>query len=222
MTNSKNFFRASAEDFTKIPGSPIAYWVGDGVGEAFATLPPLENVAPCKQGIATANNDLFLKRWFEVSFTGIVFDIESQNKVDEMGVKWLPYNKGGEYRKWYGNKEFIINWSNNGEAIRNFVDENGRPRSAIRNENFFYLPSCTWSDISSSYFGARYSEGGTLFDGSGHSCFPLQKDVGLVLTLLCSKLSTVFLRIINPTMHFQVGNVAQIPLVNSNELVEKT
>ena len=112
-----------AEDFTKIPGSPIAYWVGDGVGEAFATLPPLENVAPCKQGIATANNDLFLKRWFEVSFTGIAFDIESQNKADEMGVKWLPYNKGGEYRKWYGNKEFIINWSNNGEAIRNFVDE---------------------------------------------------------------------------------------------------
>lgn len=219
MNENKNFFRASAADFKKIPGSPVAYWVGESVRRAFANVPQLENFAPCKQGIATANNDLFLKRWFELSFPAISFAVSSQAEADEKGVRWLPYNKGGEYRKWYGNKEFVINWSNNGDAIRNFVDDKGKPRSAIRNENFFYRPSCTWSDISSSYFGARYSEGGTLFDGSGHSCFPPQELVGPVLALLCSKLSTVFLKIINPTMHFQVGNVAQVPFISSPVLV---
>lgn len=222
MSENKNFFRASAEDFKKIPGSPVAYWVSEGMRKAFSELPPLASLAACKQGIATANNDLFLRRWFEVSIQRISFGVESQESADRIGVKWLPYNKGGEYRKWYGNNEFVINWTEDGNEIRNFVDEKGRPRSAIRNENYFYLPSCTWSDISSSFFGARYSGGGTLFDGSGHSCFPDQSHVGLILTFLCSKLSTMFLRVINPTMHFQVGNVAQIPLENTPDLQEQT
>ena len=222
MSENKNFFRASAEDFKKIPGSPVAYWVSGGMRKAFSELPPLSSIAVCKQGIATANNDLFLRRWFEVSIQRISFGIESQESADRIGVKWLPYNKGGEYRKWYGNNEFVINWAEDGNEIRNFVDEKGRPRSAIRNENYFYLPSCTWSDISSSFFGARYSGGGTLFDGSGHSCFPSPTHVGLILTFLCSKLSTMFLRVINPTMHFQVGNVAQIPIENTPDLQEQT
>ena len=111
MSETKNFFRASAEDFKKIPGSPVAYWVSGGMRKAFSELPPLSSIAVCKQGIATANNDLFLRRWFEVSIQRISFGIESQESADRIGVKWLPYNKGGEYRQWYGNNAFVTNWA---------------------------------------------------------------------------------------------------------------
>lgn len=222
MSEKKSFFRATAEDFEKIPGSPIAYWASEAMRIAFSSFSTLNMVAPCKQGIATANNDRFLRLWFEISVIGITFGLSSQHDADSVNAKWLPYNKGGPYRKWYGNRDYVINWKDNGNAIRNFCDDNGKQRSAIRNEEFFYLSSCTWSDISTSYFGARYTDGGTLFDGSGHSCFPSDENIANVLLMLCSKVSTLFLGVINPTMHFQVGNVALLPMVDKSRLPGET
>ncbi|HCP27297.1 MAG TPA: BREX-1 system adenine-specific DNA-methyltransferase PglX [Pantoea ananatis] len=208
----KHFYRASAADFNKIPGSPIAYWASNEMLQAFDGGKLLSDLASPKQGIATANNDLFLRRWYEVSISSIQFLLENQEEATEKNAKWLPYNKGGDFRKWYGNNEFIINWEDDGRDIRNFCDQNGKQRSAIRNPNFFFRPCVTWTDISSSSFGVRYSSKGFLFDGSSHSAFPKVSDLNLITGLLGSKTTFEFLKIINPTMHFQVGNVASIPV----------
>lgn len=211
----KYFFRASAADFKKIPGSPIAYWVTDHIRRAFDDERYLCDIACPRQGIATANNDLFLRRWHELSFKKIFFGLRNIEEALEKNVKWIPYNKGGDFRKWYGNNEFVINWEENGRDIRNFRDKNGKQRSAIRNSSYFFLPCVTWTDISSSDFGIRMTERGFLFDGSSHSAFPSISNIKLITGLLGSKTTFEFLKIINPTMHFQVGNVASVPV---NEL----
>lgn len=204
---------ASASDFKKIPGSPIAYWATQAQRKAFENGLSLVEIASPRQGIATANNDLFLRRWSEVSFDKISKGLVSANHALEVGAKWLPYNKGGEFRRWFGNVDYVINWEEDGKEIKNFCDENGKQRSAIRNPSFFFLESVTWTDISSSSFGARYSDKGFLFDGSSHSVFPSESDIYLIAALLCSNLAFEFLKIINPTMHFQVGNVGTIPIL---------
>ncbi|MBK5941353.1 BREX-1 system adenine-specific DNA-methyltransferase PglX [Halochromatium roseum] len=211
------FYRASAADFKKIPGSTIAYWATDQMRRAFDSGKYLYNVASPRQGIATANNDLFLRRWHELSFERINFSLNNIREALENEAKWLPYNKGGDFRKWYGNNEFVINWEEDGRDIRNFRDENGKQRSAIRNPSYFFRPSVTWTDISASAFGVRRSERGFLFDGSSHSAFPPKSDLDLIAGLLGSKTTFEFLKIINPTMHFQVGNVASVP-VNEPEI----
>ena len=207
------FYRASAADFKKIPGRPIAYWASNQQRLAFQNGQLLCEIATPRQGIATANNDLFLRRWHELSLSCIHFGLENQQQATQCGAKWLPYNKGGDFRKWYGNNEFVINWENDGKEIRSFCDDKGKQRSAIRNPTYYFRPSVTWTDISSSSFGVRQSEKGFLFDGSSHSAFPKLSDLNLITGLLGSKTTFEFLKIINPTMHFQVGNVASIPLV---------
>jgi type II restriction/modification system DNA methylase subunit YeeA len=209
------FYRASAADFKKIPGSPIAYWVSEIVKQIFENSTLFSNIAPPKQGIATANNEQFLRRWFELNIKSIHFFLESKEQALEKNAKWLPYNKGGNFRKWYGNCEFVINWENDGEQIRNFRDEKGKQRSAIRNPDYYFLPSVTWTDISSSAFGVRRSDIGFLFDGSSHSAFPKREDLNIIIALLCSKVAFKFLKIINPTLHFQVGNIAVLPILEN-------
>ena len=125
------FYRASAADFKKIPGSPIAYWATDQMRRAFDSGRYLSNVASPRQGIATADNDLFLRRWHELSFERIHFGLKNLSEALENDAKWLPYNKGGDFRKWYGNNEFVINWEEDGRDIRTFCDENGKQRSAF-------------------------------------------------------------------------------------------
>lgn len=206
------FYNASANDFKKISGYPIAYWVDDYFREIFVLSKPFEIVAKPRQGIATADNDLFLRRWHEISYAKIAFSLNSKEEAQKLKVKWLPYNKGGQFRKWFGNNEFVINWENDGEAIRNFKNDSGEVRSAIRNPNYFFKKSVTWTDVSSSCFGVRMSDKGFLFDGSSHSAFPLIDDFNIIAGFLCSKLAYEFLKVINPTMHFQVGNIAILPL----------
>jgi len=214
------FFDAAATDFKKIPGRPIAYWASDKQLNAFKNCRLLGDIASPKQGIATANNDLFLRRWYELSFSSIHLSLNNKEQAIEREAKWLPYNKGGNFRKWYGNNEFVINWENDGHEIRSFCDDSGKQRSAIRNPDYYFRPSATWTDISSSAFGVRRSGKGFLFDGSSHSAFSDPSNIDFIIGLLCANTSFEFLKIINPTMHFQVGNVASIP-VAEKELKSK-
>ena len=210
--------QTSAEEFCKIPGSPIAYWASEQQRSSFQNSQKLLDVASPRQGIATANNDLFLRRWSEVSISKIHFGLENKDQAILANAKWLPYNKGGEFRKWYGNNEFVINWKNDGEEIKGFCDSNGKQRSAIRNPNYFFRPSVTWTDVSSSSFGVRCSNKGFLFDGSSHSAFPESYNYSYIAGLLCAKTTFEFLKLINPTMHFQVGNVGSLPVpINKNQ-----
>lgn len=150
-------FKASSREFLQVPSAPIAYWLTSRFRKLFATARPLETFAKPRQGIATADNDRFLRRWYEVSADRSCFACSSRSDAINSGRTWFPYNKGGDFRKWYGNNEFVVNWRNDGEEIYAF-----RPRSVIRNPEFFFKEGITWTDISISSFGARFQPCGFL------------------------------------------------------------
>ena len=142
-------FDATGQDeFKKIPGSPVAYWVSERVREVFEEGTPLGKLVDARQGLATADNDQFLRRWHEVDCGKCSYDSKSRDAAAQSGKKWFPYNKGGEFRKWYGNQDYLVNWKNDGRAIRAFGTENGgRARSRVQNSEFYFLPSVDQTDF---------------------------------------------------------------------------
>ena len=219
--------RVAQDEFKKIPGSPVAYWVSERMRDVFEEGTLLGKLVDAKQGLATADNDQFLRRWHEVDHGKCSCGSKSRDAAAQSGKKWFPYNKGGEFRKWYGNQDYLVNWENDGRAIRAFGTENGgRARSVLRNTEFYFLPSVTWSFVSSSYFGVRYSDAGAVFDVGGSSAFPSERDHLWVTGFLCSKQVYEFMRVMNPTLNFQVGNVAALPVLrdpvhNHQSAIEK-
>jgi len=211
-TPVSNFYRASAADFKKIPGSPIAYWVSNKARDIFEDNKVLESIAPVKVGLQTGSNEIFVREWFEVSAKKTSFDV---SKGHDFSRKWYPYNKGGYYRKWYGNNENVVNWEYDGHEIRNFTDISGKLRSRPQNREYYFKESISWSFVSSSYFGVRYSDSNAIFDVGGSSAFPSPNDKYFLTGLLCSKLSNFFMNTMNPTLNFQVGNVASIPVIDN-------
>ena len=211
------FYRASADDFKKIPSSAIAYWASEQALEAFENETPLREISSPKIGMRTGDNERFLRKWFEVSTRNFKLDCFDKNESLTSEEKWFPYNKGGEYRKWYGNNEYVVNWLNDGYEIK----ENTRfvyPQLGdnlgwkISNESFYFQPSITWSFISSSFFGVRYTPKGFIFDVAGSSIFPSDTDRLWLTAFLCSHLAFEFMKVMNPTLSFQVGNVADLPV----------
>ena len=215
LANGEKRFDTTAQDeFKKIPGSPVAYWVSERVREVFEEGTLLGKLVDAKQGLATADNDQFLRRWHEVDQGKCSYHSRSRDAAAQSGKKWFPYNKGGEFRKWYGNQEYLVNWENDGHAIRAFgTEDGGRARSRPQNTEFYFSPSVTWSFVSSSYFGVRYSDAGAVFDVGGSSAFPSECDHLWVTGFLCSKQVYEFMRVMNPTLNFQVGNVATLPIL---------
>ena len=210
------FYRASAIDFKKIPGCPIGYWASKKTLYLFGQ-PSLKSSGEIRQGLLTSDNERFLRRWFEVSNTdcGFGFTREEAKKSD---LKWFPINKGGDYRKWYGNLEFLVDWYNDGQALHDTVVKKypylkGKSGLVLKKTNPYFDPAVTWTDISSTYFGARLMPKGMLYEKGGSCAY-----TGELYTLLgyfCSKLSTHFLRILSPTLHFQVGDVSNLPYIES-------
>ncbi|MFV0196260.1 BREX-1 system adenine-specific DNA-methyltransferase PglX [Empedobacter falsenii] len=186
-------------NFDKIPGSPISYWASD----RYVFLLENENNAgqyfESSNGIQTGKNDLYLKFWFEVN-----------KKVDYH----IPYNKGGSFRKWFGNNEYVINWFENGLKIRN------EKNSCIRGEDLYFNDFVSWSDITSGNLSARFYDKKFLFDASGPSCFPKNDNSNLnyILGLLNTKFSNNLAKILNPTLHFQSGNFRNIPFIFKNDI----
>ena len=217
LANGEKRFNTTAQDeFKKIPGSPVAYWVSERMRDVFEEGTLLGKLVDARQGLQTADNDQFLRRWHEVDHGKCSYGSESRDAAAQSGKKWFPYNKGGEFRKWYGNQDYLVDWENDGRAIRAFGTENGgRARSVLRNTEFYFLPSVTWSFVSSSYFGVRYSDAGAVFDVGGSSAFsfPSERDHLWVTGFLCSKQVYEFMRVMNPTLNFQVGNVAALPVL---------
>lgn len=218
-----NFYRASAADFKKIPGSPIAYWVSEKMLQAFENGILLGKVADSKQGLATADNDRFLRLWYEVVFCNTEFNATSIEDAEAKAEKWFPYNKGGEFRKWYGNNDYIVNWENNGFEIRNIIDQKGNVRSRVQNTQYYFQECFSWSLVSSSVAAFRYKPIGHIFDVAGMSCF--SKDKLLYLLALCNtKVVMKILEIIAPTINYQCGDIANIPVAyekKEKEHIEK-
>ena len=207
------FAQVSTDNFSKIPGAPVAYWVSDKLLEAFQTQKTIGTIAPPKQGLATADNDRFLRIWYEVDISRIGFGCKSIADSILSRRKWFPYNKGGEYRRWYGNRVYVVNWENDGYEIRNFKDNNGKVRSRPQNTAYYFHEGITWSDITSALFSGRLCEAGFLFDIKGSSGFPSHETIMYVLGFLNSYISQECIRILNPSVTTQVGDMARIPVI---------
>ena len=206
------FYRASAADFKKIPGSPIAYWVSEALRENFKRMPQIGDLAKVRVGMHTGSNEKFVRVWTEVSLDKIGFEYESEKDTRGTNHKWFPYNKGGSFRKWFGNNDLVVNWQNCGTDIHKFhnipLTHNGAP---VRAKPLQFKESVTWSFVSSAYFGVRYSPHGFMFDVGGSSLFPERSNPYPFVAFLCSKVAFSFLRAMNPTLNFQVGNVSALP-----------
>ena len=208
MTTTKNFFRASAEDFKKIPGSPVAYWVSRRFVDSFKRFPLLGSFMTTREGMTTSNNDLFMRFWPEVSIAKIAF---GTRPGEGFSSKWCPYEKGGEFRRWYGNRYFVVNWEEDGRAIRSSIDVNtGRVRSHNYNGEYAYRSGVTWSEISSGTYSARYAAEGCLFDSKGAKGF--SKDEYVYLALLNTSIAARYLKFISPTLDYKPGHIVKIPV----------
>lgn len=210
--NSKYIFAKDIREFLEIEGMPFAYWISDITASAFKLPTTIGKISPPKQGLATADNDRFLRLWFEVDIHNIGFGCTDTDSALRTKLKWFPYNKGGAYRRWFGNREYVVNWENDGSEIKNFRDENGKVRSRPQNIQYYFKPAITWSDTTSASFSGRYAENGFIFDIKGSSGFPNENDLPYVLGLLNSCVSQEFIRILNPTITTQVGDMARIPV----------
>ena len=204
-------YNARPDKFEVIPGSPIAYWVSSALHKVFATMPALEDIAPSRVGLQTGDNSRFLRFWWEVNASQIGVGITSRSDASRSNNTWFPYNKGGEFRKWYGNNDCVVNWKDDGDEVRRCTDERGKIRSRPQNTDFFFKDAITWTKISSAYFGVRYCGKGFIFDVAGSSSFPKLGWSQAVTSFLISKVTFYFLQAMNPTLNFQVGNVAALP-----------
>lgn len=210
----KYLYHTDQSNFDKIPGSPIAYWASENLIKDFKKGTPLGKLVDAKQGLATADNKRFLRQWFEVGIDNISFDSHSIKDSVESGKKWFPYNKGGSYRKWYGNYDYVVNWQNDGYEIRHFADDKGKIRSRPQNTEFYFKEAVTWSDVTSGSFAMRFRKNGSIHDVTGMSIFSLQKDkLYIVLGIMNSKIGQYILKILNPTIHTQIGNIVNIPIL---------
>nr|WP_289057415.1 BREX-1 system adenine-specific DNA-methyltransferase PglX [uncultured Psychrobacter sp.] len=215
--NPTNRFEVSAHDLSKIPGMPIAYSAGDSLVQIFSSSESVREKCKPRTGLNTGNNDKFLKEWFELSFSAISFGCSSSDDARSSGKKWFPYNKGGPFRKWYGNNSLVVNWLDDGREIKELaVDRNnGKHWSRfIQNTSYFFQPGLTWSFINYN-FGARVKPSGFIFDVQGTSAFPVSSEVNWYAGLLCSKVAQRCLELLNPTLSFQAGNIASIPVIQN-------
>lgn len=211
----KYLYHTDQSNFDKIPGSPIAYWASENLINDFKKGTPLGKLVDAKQGLATADNKRFLRQWFEVGIDNISFDSHSIKDSVESGKKWFPYNKGGSYRKWYGNYDYVVNWQNDGYEIRHFADDKGKIRSRPQNTEFYFKEAVTWSDVNSGTFSLRYRSKGSIHDVKGMSAF--SKDNNLlfkILALLNAKIGNYVFKMINPTISLQIGNFVNFPFIN--------
>ena len=215
-------YTAKQENFSKIPGSPVAYWVSENFVRAFENK-TIGELAKPRQGLATGCNDIFIRQWYEVKIENIKFDAHSIAEAVKSKKKWFPYNKGGEFRKWYGNNDFVVNWENDGLLIRNFKNENGKLRSRPQNTQFYFRESVSWSLVSSGSAAFRYKPYGYIFDIAGMSCFS-DNMLYYLLGFTNTPISMEMLSVLAPTINFQAGDIANLPVAVNKEkqpIVEK-
>ena len=204
------------DEFCKVPGQPIAYWLSEAVFKAFADFPSLFSVAPTKQGLATGDNERFLRNWFEVSRKQTGFGVQSSEETLKRPERWYPCNKGGEFRKWYGNNNIVAEWRNGGASIKNFVSEDGKLRSRPQNEASYFKPGLTWSAISISSLSMRLSPPGAMFETKGAMCFPAHDRLHRVLAFANTKIVNRLLLALSPTLDFHEGPVGRLPYCHAD------
>ena len=209
-------FEVSPATFAVIPGRPIVYWASREMLSAFATGIPLSEVADTKVGLQTGDNERFLRQWFEVSADRSFMKARDREDAQASGARWFPYNKGGQFRKWWGNQDYVVNWENDGFLIRSFVDsESGKLRSRPQNLDFYFRPSVSWSKVTAGAIAFRSYPKGFIFDVAGTSLYANTQAKNVeILALVNSSVAFNVLSMIAPTVNFEVGQIAVIPCID--------
>ena len=217
----KGQYYADQLNFSKIPGTPLAYWVSNTLMEAFAKGNFIGDICEPRVGMATANNDRFIRLWYEVSMNKIGLGMKSREEAVSSKKKWFPFAKGGEFRKWYGNNDYIVNWENDGVEIRNFKDEKtGRIRSHNYNLDYIFQSAITWTVISSATTSFRFCPEGFLYSNSGYGMFfPNKSDIPVILGFLNTSVVMSILSILSPTIGFESGYLRKIPYLSTPDEV---
>ena len=207
------FAQSSQSNFSKIPGNPVAYWLSDHFTATFNNH-LISDIADIKQGLATCNNNLFLRFWHEVDENKIGFGFRSNEETLRSEKKWYPYNKGGGYRKWYGNRYELVNWQHGGADIHKYnnipLDYQSAP---VRAKRFYFHSGITYGLITSAAFSARDIEGGFVFDVGGSMLFPPEEEKKYILGFLNSNVAQEYLIALNPTLNYQVGDIGKLPII---------
>ena len=218
----ENRYAADQSNFSKIPGSPVAYWVSKNAVQAFETQKALGAIAEPKQGLATTDNNRFVRAWSEVDFNKIGFSY-SREKAAESGIKWFPLNKGGEFRKWYGNNDFIVNYQHDGAEIKASVLSKytylKTPDFVVKNQQYYFCENGTWSAISSGKISVRYSPKGFIISNAGMAIFCESRLLRYIIAFMNSVcVSDELLGVINQTLNFNAGDIEKLPLAFSDKM----
>ncbi|MBJ2291199.1 BREX-1 system adenine-specific DNA-methyltransferase PglX [Pseudomonas sp. MF5691] len=204
--HSNRRFSTPNTAFEKIPGIPVAYWASEGVRGVFEVNSSLGCIASAKQGLSTADNDRFVRLWHEVSLLKTGFDLGSRDDAKQSKKTWFPLNKGGAFRKWFGNQEFVVNWQDDGRELHSFKS------SVLRNSSFYFKPSVSWSDITISHNSFREYDAGFIHSNVGHSAFGGDSDWRLSLLAYCNtNFVGLATKLLSPTVHFDVGYFNNLP-----------
>ncbi len=213
----------STKEFSALPGGPWVYWITGNIRRLFADMQPLGSVAELRQGLATTDNKRFLRYWWEIPASQIEWNCKSLPDAKKSGRKWFPYMKGGDHRKWYGNREILVNWKNDGqeikdEIVRRYPYLKGNWQWVAKNSEFYFREGITYSYLTSGQFSARYSPPGAIFDVAGSSIF--YDDLYALLGILNSRWTRFALSLLNHTVNFQVGDLKRLPLPELNNAEE--
>lgn len=214
------YYEQSTDNFSKIPGSPVAYWVSDALLAAFSKGKVLKQNGDTRQGMATSDNNRFLRLWTEVVFDKLGLDCENAEVALSLHKKWYPYNKGGEFRKWYGNIGYVINYENDGFEVKGYATSLYKtPTRTIKSISEYFKPCLSWSKISSGNIAFRFYPKGFIFDVAGCCIFYKDNSVqNYHFGFLNSKVCDSILKMISPTMNFEAGHIASMPIIISQEL----
>ncbi|WP_125762725.1 BREX-1 system adenine-specific DNA-methyltransferase PglX [Companilactobacillus hulinensis] len=214
-TDVNYLYRTNQANFSKIPGMPIAYWASANLLHDFEIGTRMDKIVDPRQGLATADNNRFLRQWFEVNNSKISYHSKSIADSLLSGKKWFPLNKGGSYRKWYGNYDYVVNWENDGMEIKNFKDSSGKVRSRPQNTNYYFREAITWSDITSGGFSMRYREFGSIHNNVGMSAFSTHENLLIILGLMNTPIGNDLFKLLNPTIHLEIGDFKNFPVIES-------
>ena len=202
----ENRYAADQSNFSKIPGSPVAYWISRTMSEAFSKK-LLRDYGATKQGFATGDNNRFLRYWHEPSSKNTALLLLSPENATKSTYKWFPCNKGGTFRKWYGNNVYVANWEKNGIAMRSFTG------AVIRNPQFYFKEGISWSSLANQ-LSLRYSPCGFLFESKGSMCYANSNiNLKYLLGLLNSKTTSEALSVLSPTLDFHEGPMSKVPVI---------
>lgn len=221
LNKNDNAYNITKTNFSKIPGSPIAYWVSENMLRVFDNK-RISDYSNVTNGLFTCNNKKFLRMWYEIESTTFKTDCKSKDESLNISAKWYPYNKGGYFRRWYGNQDYVVNFKHFGFEISKYRKENGQSAS-FPGQDFYFSESLSWSLVSSSNFGIRYYPPGFVFDIAGSSIFPDNKsDYYYQLAFLTSVVAFNCLNLTNPTINYQAGDIKNLPLkhIDNDSFIE--